>query len=182
MSNLGIPILKQLFNRTSNFEKNIFNTVYPVGSIYMSTNNTNPGSIFGGTWEQIKDKFLLSAGDTYANGSTGGEASHILTTAEMPQHNHTFTGTAHSHGLNNHTHTYDKSATATGQSSGSTGGPSNNSTGSTAISINQLPKHTPSFDKNIRLAPFGVTVGGDYSEGFYTAGNGTNLNIKQPYS
>lgn len=43
---------------------------------------------FGGTWEQIKDKFLLSAGDTYSAGKTGGEATHTLTIKEMPNHNH----------------------------------------------------------------------------------------------
>lgn len=63
--------------------------VYPVGSIYMSVNNTNPATLFGfGTWEQIKDTFLLSAGDTYTAGNTGGEATHTLTDLEMPSHNH----------------------------------------------------------------------------------------------
>lgn len=61
---------------------------YPVGSIYMSVNSTSPASLFGGTWEQLKDRFLLGAGDTYANGATGGEASHTLTVGEMPAHNH----------------------------------------------------------------------------------------------
>lgn len=64
------------------------NELYPVGSIYMSTENTSPASMFGGTWEQIKDKFLLSAGDTYSAGSTGGEATHTLTLNEMPRHQH----------------------------------------------------------------------------------------------
>lgn len=64
-------------------------TIYPVGSIYMSVNNVNPSTLFGGTWEQIKDTFLLSAGDTYAAGSTGGEAEHVLTVDEMPKHLHT---------------------------------------------------------------------------------------------
>jgi len=41
-----------------------------------------------GTWKQIKDKFLLSAGDTYAAGVTGGEATHALTASEMPAHSH----------------------------------------------------------------------------------------------
>ena len=62
--------------------------IYPVGSIYMSVNSTNPSTLFGGTWEQIKDKFLLSCGDTYSNGSTGGEATHTLTVDEMPSHTH----------------------------------------------------------------------------------------------
>ena len=57
---------------------------YPVGSIYMSVNNINPATFFGGTWEQIKDRFLLACGSTYENGATGGEATHQLTTSEMP--------------------------------------------------------------------------------------------------
>lgn len=64
--------------------------VYPVGAIYMSAAATNPGTLFGfGTWEQIKDVFLLAAGDTYAAGATGGEATHSLSQAEMPAHYHT---------------------------------------------------------------------------------------------
>lgn len=49
---------------------------YPVGSIYLSVNSTNPRTIFGGTWEQIKDRFLLACGSTYSNGSTGGSQTH----------------------------------------------------------------------------------------------------------
>ena len=55
------------------------NMVYPVGSIYMSVNSTSPASLFGGTWEQIKDRFLLAAGDTYMAGDSGGSASHSHT-------------------------------------------------------------------------------------------------------
>lgn len=61
---------------------------YPVGSIYISVNNTNPTEFFGGTWEQIKDRFLLACGSIYSNGATGGEANHTLTVAEMPSHSH----------------------------------------------------------------------------------------------
>ena len=63
-------------------------TIYPVGSIYMSVNNIDPSVVFGGTWQQIKDKFLLASGDTYENGATGGEATHTLTVSEIPSHNH----------------------------------------------------------------------------------------------
>lgn len=61
---------------------------YPVGSIYMSVNTTSPATLFGGTWEQLKDRFLLGAGSSYTNGSTGGEAEHTLTVDEMPSHSH----------------------------------------------------------------------------------------------
>lgn len=66
--------------------------VYPVGSIYMSVNSTSPATLFGGTWQQIEDRFLLSAGSTYTAGDTGGEAEHTLTTDEMPSHTHNITG------------------------------------------------------------------------------------------
>lgn len=56
----------------------------------MSVTDTNPSTLFGGVWEQIKDTFLLGAGDKYAVGSTGGESEHKLTIDEMPLHGHNF--------------------------------------------------------------------------------------------
>ena len=75
-----------------------FNKIYPVGSIYMSINSTDPSELFGGEWEQIKDRFLLACGTTYSNGATGGEATHTLTVDEMPSHTHI--QNQHRHGLN----------------------------------------------------------------------------------
>lgn len=66
-----------------------FDRIYPVGSLYLTVAATDPAVLFGGTWQRIKDTFLLAAGDTYAAGSTGGEAAHTLTEAEMPAHSHT---------------------------------------------------------------------------------------------
>lgn len=55
----------------------------------MSVNSTNPTNLFGGTWQQLKDRFLLGVGDTYKTvNSTGGESSHTLTVNEMPKHHH----------------------------------------------------------------------------------------------
>jgi Microcystin-dependent protein len=61
---------------------------FPIGHIYYSTASTNPGTLFGGTWTRIQDRFLLAAGSTYAAASTGGAATHTLTVAEMPVHAH----------------------------------------------------------------------------------------------
>lgn len=69
-------------------------SIYPIGSIYMSVNNVDPSTIFGGTWRQIKDRFLLASGDTFTNGEEGGEISHELTVNEMPAHTHTLDGQA----------------------------------------------------------------------------------------
>ena len=73
---------------------------YPVGSIYMSVSSTSPATLFGGTWERIQGRFLLGASSTYGAGTTGGEATHALSAAEMPTHNHgasTAGAGAHSH-------------------------------------------------------------------------------------
>lgn len=63
--------------------------MHPVGSYYLSENATSPASLFGGTWEMIKDRFLVGAGNSYNAGATGGEATHSLSVAEMPSHTHT---------------------------------------------------------------------------------------------
>lgn len=58
---------------------------YPIGSVYISVNNINPGTALGfGTWEQIKDRFLLAAGSTYTGGDTGGSATVALSKTQVP--------------------------------------------------------------------------------------------------
>ena len=86
----------------------IVDLIYPVGSIYMSVNNTSPATLFGGTWARIQDTFLLMAGNTYTAGSTGGSATMA------------------------HTHS---------QVAGTTGGPSTNTSGSTTLTVDQMPSH-----------------------------------------
>ena len=71
-------------------KSDLLNLIYPVGSIYISVNSTNPANLFGGTWEQIKDRFLLSAGNSYTNGSTGGNATHTIVVGNLPAHTHTY--------------------------------------------------------------------------------------------
>lgn len=66
----------------------LVDAIYPVGSIYMSTSETSPQTLFGGTWEALEERFLLGAGTNYAAGTTGGAATHTLTVDEMPRHNH----------------------------------------------------------------------------------------------
>lgn len=51
-------------------------------------------AIYGGTsWSKIEGRFLLGASSSYAVNTTGGEATHKLTTSEMPTHAHTYTHT-----------------------------------------------------------------------------------------
>lgn len=58
--------------------KSYLEKVYPIGSIYITVSNINPSNTIGGVWERIKDRFLLSAGDTYSAGATGGSADAVL--------------------------------------------------------------------------------------------------------
>lgn len=82
-------LVNELYNQNGiNSLQNIFDKIYPVGTIYISTGATSPALLFGGQWEQIKDRFLLAAGSTHALSSTGGEETHTLTTSEMPSHTH----------------------------------------------------------------------------------------------
>lgn len=67
---------------------------YPVGSIYMSVNSTSPAQLFGGTWTQLKDRFLLGAGDSYSNGATGGQSTIALTESDLPRGTMIFDNTA----------------------------------------------------------------------------------------
>lgn len=61
---------------------------WPVGSIYLAYNHTNPATLFGGTWTRIQDAFLWATGATGTIGQTGGERTVTLTEAQIPAHNH----------------------------------------------------------------------------------------------
>lgn len=86
----------------------IFDAIYPVGAIYMSVNNTNPSTLFGGTWVAWgagKVPVGVNSSETEFNTveKTGGEKTHTLTTNEMPAHNHPYqyTVTGSGGGVNN---------------------------------------------------------------------------------
>ena len=93
--------------------RSFLDMIYPVGSIYMSVLSTNPATFFGGTWQKIQGQFLLGAGGGYTLGTSGGNASVTLTTANMPSHNHTVTAA----NTGAHTHTL-KAANVTAASAG----------------------------------------------------------------
>lgn len=71
-------------NTSQSSQIDVLKKLYAVGSIYMSTNSTSPAELFGGTWERIKDRFLLGSGDSYSAGATGGSASVTLTGDNLP--------------------------------------------------------------------------------------------------
>lgn len=72
----GNLVVNSVTTLLGNNNQSVLDLVYPIGSLYLTVDDKNPTTLFGGTWEQIKDRFLLGAGDNYENGSVGGEATH----------------------------------------------------------------------------------------------------------
>lgn len=99
--------------------------IYPVGSIYMSVNSTNPSTYFGGTWVAWGSGRVpvgINTSDTNFSTveKTGGASTVTLTTSQMPSHTHTFTGSSATTSSNGaHTHTLNLNKTAWSGSSGS---------------------------------------------------------------
>ncbi len=77
--------------------------VYPVGSIYISYNNTNPASFFGGEWVVYGDGRVLKGISSGEAGKTGGSNSVTLKEDNLPAHTHNI----------NHTHTTAETNTTT---------------------------------------------------------------------
>jgi hypothetical protein len=105
-------------NTAEQMAQAMYNKIYPIGSLYWSSSPTNPQTLFGGTWTQVKDKFILAAGDTYQAGTSGGSASYTpggtvndrsitLQVANIPKHAHSISArTVNTGSSGGHSHTY----------------------------------------------------------------------------
>lgn len=82
-------------NNTLSFEA-IMNRLYPIGTIYETTEETNPGELFTGTWKKIEGLYLIGAG-TYKDTNN---VSKTFTAGEIVgEWNHTHNIAAHNHSL-----------------------------------------------------------------------------------
>lgn len=94
---------KELSDLISAVKSELLDATYPVGSIYMSVNNTDPGTLFGGTWKKLPaGRCLIGAGSytptststgdastTYTAGAQGGQRQRYVTSSCLPSHTHT---------------------------------------------------------------------------------------------
>ena len=92
----GSPTIGQLKDMFENKYPNYLALLmYPVGSIYWTgkapDDGGDPNVLFGGTWVQIKGKFVWAKGDSDTLNATGGAKTVTLTTDQIPSHNHSFT-------------------------------------------------------------------------------------------
>lgn len=91
---------------SSELVKAILLLAHPVGSYYWSSNSTNPATLFGGTWTQIKDKFIIAVGDSHTAGTSYGSNTKDISHTHSYAHTHGVPGVAHTHTGPSHSHTY----------------------------------------------------------------------------
>lgn len=140
--------------------KSLLDLTYPVGSVYMSVNSTNPANLFGGTWEQLKDRVLVGAGNTYSVNATGGSNTRNI---------------SHSHGSNSSRNgTLTAAIGSTNSNSGALGFKHTND-----ISVTQGGSATYTVTGD-------ASDGGTFNHwtqvwGTTASGGNTSLDIRQPY-
>jgi microcystin-dependent protein len=126
----------------------------------------------------LRDKFIIGAGSTYAPAATGGSSTVTLIEANLPAHSHSLTGASaaaaggHTHSVSDAGHYHSGSFTNVGTpvSGGLTGTPSgdwapaNTNVGNAVLSVSSVPNHTH-----------------DLSGSTTSVGSGTAVNILPPY-
>ena len=98
-TDLNNAYLGEIDENSASIVSQLINVIYPVGSIYITTNEQNPGEYLGGEWESYGEgRTIVGAGTgtdennvqkMFEINQTGGEYQHTLTVNEMPSHNHT---------------------------------------------------------------------------------------------
>lgn len=94
--------MAQFYYKSGSSWVNALNLFYPTGAIYASTTSTSPGTLFGGTWQQITNAALRAATSNIA--SYSGSDTHTLTVDEMPAHAHIVTSLGYNTNGGTNTH------------------------------------------------------------------------------
>lgn len=89
--------MAQFYYKNGSSWINALNLFYPIGAIYASTTSTSPGTLFGGTWEQISNAALRAATSSIA--SYTGSDTHTLVSDEIPVHRHLLRGLGNTTGI-----------------------------------------------------------------------------------
>lgn len=165
---------EQFSNDMGAFYTWLLNKIYPVGSIYISTNVDTPAKVsqsIGGTWEVFGDGRVLR-GTTTAAKVTGGSSTATLAVSNLPAHTHnatakgsvksTFTGTAVT--------STNQSANLSGSFSGKAGNTSSNNIASHSHRMN-------GFQVMGGDQPFRLVMQGDGNLVEYIKGGGAVWNI-----
>ena len=153
--NFDVQFRKNFKLKTPGGIKNFLDAVYPVGSIYMSVEPTNPGTLFGGKWTAIAQGRCLVGVNTSDNDfktpkKTGGSkthvhntANHTLTIGEIPSHSHQLAMTdGSSAGVIDRVHTQTYSSSGWYSRTSDAGGNQPHNHGNTGSASNLMPYYT----------------------------------------
>lgn len=155
--------------------------LYPVGSVYISFNATDPSTLFGGTWQRLKDTFLLANGESYAPNTTGGSSTKKIAIDNLPSHSHSISWEGnHSHTRGSMNITGAFSATSQGEVVGASGAFSgrNVGPGDEGTVPNELKEYY--FDAS-RNWSGETSWNGSHSHVIGNTGSSLPLNIMPPY-
>jgi len=124
----------------------------PTGWVLCDGTNSTP---------DLRNRFVVGAGDTYAVDATGGSSTTTLSTANLPAHTHTFSGTTNGAGAHSHTTSHGTGGLT---NSGQHGVRSNAGSYRTDLATSSVGDHTHSFS--------GTTS---------STGSGSSFDNKPPY-
>ena len=151
---------------SADFKSGVLDQLYPVGTIYESTNDVSPSTFLGGTWEEYgSDRVLVGKGTYHSVGSTGGNRSISLSASNLPNHSHMVDGDISlSNNQSNHTHRLSLKTCSLEPKNEDTiyvssGGPSNST-----------KEYTSKLNQKCYI-----------NDTTYSTGSGTSFNIEQPY-
>jgi microcystin-dependent protein len=121
------------FRENVQFDKNVVfssvlwlaNLIFPIGSIRMTVSAADESTFLGGTWVRWGTGRVpvgVNTSDTNFNSveKTGGANTHTLATAELPSHNHSFSGSVTINANGSHTHQASSGSYKVGSGSAST--------------------------------------------------------------
>ncbi len=111
-------MIQQINTNYTSFEQELNNAIagsisVPKGTIvaWSGTENNIPANwhLCDGTngTPDLRDKFVLGAGNNYSVGQTGGSSTASLSVENMPSHTHMVTGSTSSDGSHSHDINYD---------------------------------------------------------------------------
>ena len=171
----------------------VTNKLWPVGSIYISVNNANPASFFGGSWTAFATGRTIVGGDTRQGEFNAVEKSGGH--KELQSHAHGMNN--HVHSLNNHTHTVpnhvhtmqgagnhyhylgiNKDAVQKGTSYNK---PNNFESGSTSYKSNTTGNHAHTMNSSGTCTTGGNSGNTGGNSGNTTSTGGGNAGNLQPY-
>ena len=171
----------------------VTNKIYPVGSIYISVNNANPASFFGGSWTAFATGRTIvgvdtSQGEFNSVEKPGGHKSLQSHTHGLNNHVHSLGN--HTHSVPNHTHTMqgagnhyhylgiNKDAVQKGTSYNK---PNNFESGSTSYKSNTTGNHTHTMNSSGTCTTGGNSGNTGGNSGNTTSAGGGNAGNLQPY-